>query len=354
VEDKPTYSSQTDSKGNFSLTHLKSNTYKVFCNQDLNKNKLYNTKTEPVGFLPGLLHVQKNLDTSLLTFLTPDDSIKINPIRHRTDKSVLTTSLVPKTIQIETKIPYVNINPTEWNFYNPTLDSLSAIITIKDSLGQKFQSSNSIPPHQIRTTNSTFKLVHPNFQREHTEPTIHIPIRTTLPIQNIDKTQILIVNNSDTVPLTEIDHTIEIAQSNLNIIHLSGVSDTGAAIINPKAITDIQGSTNTQSFLPYIPLNPANYGTIGVNIETTYKSYFVEILDTRKKLYKRLDSPKEIVLRNIKPQNYSIRVLIDENEDGLYNYGSYKKLEQPEPVYYYPDIIKLKPNWEIMDISITF
>ncbi len=354
VEDKPTYSSLTNPQGNFNLTHLKSNTYKVFCFKDLNKNKLYNPKTEPIGFLLGLLDIQENLDTSLLTFLTPDDSIKINPIRHRTDKSVLTTSLVPKSIKIQTKIPYVKISPTEWNFFNPTIDSISAIITIKDSLGAIFKTTNSIPPHQIRTTNSTFKLLHPNFQREHSEASIHIPIKTVLPIEKIDKEQILVVTNSDTIKLTETDHTIEITNSNLRIIHLNGVTDTGAVIINPKAITDIQGSTNTQSFLPYIPLNPSNYGTIGATIETEYNSYFVEILDARKNLYKRLDSPKKIVLRNIPPQNYYIRILIDENEDGIYNYGSFKKSEQPEPIYYYSDIIKLKPNWEIMDISITF
>lgn len=354
IEDKPIYFSKVDKQGKFSLTHLKSNTYKVFCFKDDNNNQLYNPNSEPVGFLPGLLDVHKNIDTSIITFLTVEDSIQINPIRHRIDKSVLTTTQAPKKITIDTKTQFVQITSTEWHFINSSADSLIANITITDSLNNEYKESTYIPPHQINTSTKPFKLKHPKFQREYTGDKIQVPIVTPLPIDQIDIEKILVVTEHDTLPLNQITHAVNQIKSNEYSIVLTNVSDTGAIHFNPESVTDIKGASNNQSILNYYPLNPENYGTIGAKVITNYEHYFVQILNSKRQIFKTLDSPKTIELKNIKPDQYYIRVLIDIDNDGLYNYGSFSKAEQPEPIYYYPDPIKLKPNWEIMDITISF
>jgi hypothetical protein len=45
------------------------------------------------------------------------------------------------------------------------------------------------------------------------------------------------------------------------------------------------------------------------------------------------------------PEVYKLRVTVDENKNGIWDTGNFMDKKQPEPIYFYPAEIKLRPNW---------
>jgi phage tail tube protein FII len=44
---------------------------------------------------------------------------------------------------------------------------------------------------------------------------------------------------------------------------------------------------------------------------------------------------------------YQLRLVVDENQDGKWTPGNYSENKQPEKVFYYPEEINLRANWEL-------
>ena len=69
-----------------------------------------------------------------------------------------------------------------------------------------------------------------------------------------------------------------------------------------------------------------------------------EIWETKLDIY--ANKPQTFVFKNIETSNYRVRVIIDANQNGQWDTGSYLKRIQPERVIYYPDVIEMRANWE--------
>ena len=48
----------------------------------------------------------------------------------------------------------------------------------------------------------------------------------------------------------------------------------------------------------------------------------------------------------IEPGEYLFRLLVDENENGKWDTGDYLSGKQPEPIYLYPEPIKIRAMWD--------
>ena len=46
------------------------------------------------------------------------------------------------------------------------------------------------------------------------------------------------------------------------------------------------------------------------------------------------------------PGNYYLRLFVDQNGNGEWDTGLYSEERQPEPLYYYPDVIELRAQWD--------
>ena len=53
------------------------------------------------------------------------------------------------------------------------------------------------------------------------------------------------------------------------------------------------------------------------------------------------------VLKNIPSGEYSLKCIIDKNNDQKWNTGSWEKKKQPEPVKIYPSKIIIRKNWDL-------
>jgi len=78
-------------------------------------------------------------------------------------------------------------------------------------------------------------------------------------------------------------------------------------------------------------------------------SAFVELLDTQDKVIRKVEVKNNRAdFYYLMPGKYAARLIVDENKNGRWDTGDFKTRKQPEMVYYYPQLIEFKANWEAL------
>lgn len=98
-----------------------------------------------------------------------------------------------------------------------------------------------------------------------------------------------------------------------------------------------------------------DYGQIFFNITGADSIAFVELLSDQDKVLRTVpvrDGKADFYYLN--PAKYSARLVNDTNGNGIWDTGEYATKRQPEMVYYYPQVLELKANFDlIQDWNVT-
>lgn len=90
------------------------------------------------------------------------------------------------------------------------------------------------------------------------------------------------------------------------------------------------------------------YGQIFFNVSGADSLAFVELLDGSDKVLRTVpvvDGKADFYFLN--PGKYGARLINDTNGNGVWDTGNYAEKRQPEMVYYYPQALELKANFEL-------
>ncbi|MDQ3290436.1 MAG: hypothetical protein M3Q05_04005, partial [Bacteroidota bacterium] len=94
-------------------------------------------------------------------------------------------------------------------------------------------------------------------------------------------------------------------------------------------------------------------GSIDIKIKTDTKKYFLELLNKDYKTVKTYDTPKSLLIEELEPNTYHIRIKIDEDENGEWRGGNKDLKTVPEKVFNYLKPIDVRVNW-VQDVPIEF
>ncbi|WP_300702978.1 Ig-like domain-containing protein [Bacteroides sp.] len=90
------------------------------------------------------------------------------------------------------------------------------------------------------------------------------------------------------------------------------------------------------------------YGQIFFNVHGADSLAFVELLDAQDKVLRTVplvDGKADFYFLN--PGKYGARLINDTNGNGVWDTGNYADKRQPEMVYYYPQVLDLKANFDL-------
>ena len=90
------------------------------------------------------------------------------------------------------------------------------------------------------------------------------------------------------------------------------------------------------------------YGQIFFNVHGADSLAFVELLDAQDKVLRTVplvDGKADFYFLN--PGKYGARLINDTNGNGVWDTGKYADKRQPEMVYYYPQVLELKANFDL-------
>lgn len=149
------------------------------------------------------------------------------------------------------------------------------------------------------------------------------------------------------------DFEIEIDSLNPRKYRLSrkwGYGEEYKISIDSATIYSIRGKWNNKMEQTLKVKTAEEYAMIAVMMTGIREDIpaFVELLDgsgnpVRKS---KIREDNAALFRNLNPGKYFLRVVIDENDNYLWDTGDYRTKRQPENVYYYPSSFDAKANWE--------
>jgi hypothetical protein len=119
------------------------------------------------------------------------------------------------------------------------------------------------------------------------------------------------------------------------------------AFVGPEA-------DSTQEFKQVIKrLDPEETGTIEGGIRKP-GHYIYQLLkgDKLEKAYEQ-KSTGPCSFQNVEPGMYTLRAIVDSNENGQWDIGNFKTKTKSEEIYYFDTKIKLKANFQLTDLWIN-
>src|SRR5690606_31681283 len=97
-----------------------------------------------------------------------------------------------------------------------------------------------------------------------------------------------------------------------------------------------------------------NYGDIVLDIKLPdSNNYIVEVIKEDKSQVIKADvinRSQKITYKQLPGQNYTVRVVYDENKNNKWDTGNLETKTQPEELWYWNKIITVRPNWEQEEI----
>ena len=100
-------------------------------------------------------------------------------------------------------------------------------------------------------------------------------------------------------------------------------------------------------------------GLVSLKIETKIKNYIVQLTDSENKVIHSLSNIKDHTFKHLEPMEYRLRIIIDENNNGIWDAGNFYEKREPEKVILYKSeegkfSFPLRANWEYGPVLIKF
>ncbi len=117
--------------------------------------------------------------------------------------------------------------------------------------------------------------------------------------------------------------------------------------IDSGALHDIYGYTVNKKSISFKTKSSDEYSSVKVIIEPANPTAIIQILDDKDKVVRTLPAQAEGTLfKYLKPASYYLRLYLDADGNGKWTPASLSQKRQPEQVYYFPEKLTLRANWD--------
>ncbi|PCJ95398.1 MAG: hypothetical protein COA50_09335 [Flavobacteriaceae bacterium] len=350
----PNYITNTlDSTVIFKLNYLKAGKYALAAIKDEGKNNMFDQMIDKIGFVVDTITLPTD-STYLLTLFKekPDYNISVpsfaaeNRIQfgyqgNREDFVIDIITLLPDTV--ETIFLKDREKDTLHYWFTPfEMDSLLFTIT-NEKL--KLIDTFSVKPRKLPA--DTLSLSSSQRGKFNFEEKFSILASTPLVVLD---TSLISLTVQDSLP-GSFSASIDTIKNKVDLDFEVVPNQKYKFELFPGAITDFFKDTNDSIVFNFSTGSLADYGNLKLNLTGNTKFPLIVQLTNDKgeealrEIY--MTEPKILEFNNLEPSSYMIRVIFDENGNGIWDTGSYLKKIQPEKVSYYPGVIEMRANWEL-------
>lgn len=352
-KDQPLYVTNTlDSLKIFALENLKQGSYYIIALKDKNNNYKFDPKSDKIGFLKDKITLPTNTLYQLELFQEKAVFKTTKPIQQSNNKlfmglegeakgtKITATDGVNNVPLIMTKFPEKNKDSVQ--LFMPLIKADSLVISIeKDDFKKTFTT-------KIKEQKETDSLQISAKQKGNLAFRDSFTLNTTLPLKNIDESKITLVNKDSVA----ISFTKKYNQFEQEIVFdfKKGEEQSYQLTALPNAFEDIYGAKNdTLSFVFKTKLL-SDYGNLKVNLKSAKRfPLILEVLNSKGDIIEKAFSSGDRVLQfdAIEPNIYTLRIIYDDNNNGVWDTGNYLEKRQAEEIQYYPKQVDVRANWDV-------
>ncbi|MBW1658188.1 Ig-like domain-containing protein [Flavobacterium quisquiliarum] len=361
----PRYITNTlDSMRTFQFENLKEGKYLLVALKDKGSNNKFNPKDDKIGFLKHYITIPTDTVYELELFKETLPLKTFKPIQASGNRLLLPyegkqnfKNDKPKIVLkngnevLETIVTQFPKKDSLQVWFKPLkVDSLSMEVS-KESYNKKF----SLKIKALKKDTLNIKAVQNgqiNFRERFT-------METETPLVKFDKSKITLVNKDSTAVdfTTEYDEFdqklyVDFEKKPLEKYHFTFL---------PGALTDFYEKTNDTLSYKLSTKEFEDYGNLILNLRNV-KRFPIIVEITNKKGDNVLASAysegeTKISFNLLVPEEFTIRVIYDDNKNKVYDTGNFLQKTYAEEVYYYQKGIDVRSNWDVdetLDLSIPF
>ena len=396
----PNRIAKTDSKGRFSIQNVAPGNYRLYALDDLNRDYKFDQRGEQIAFLNDVIVpsfeyrtvndsiAPDSVATRQQLFYTPDSLLmylfKEKPVdqylkseeRKQANKLSFAFNLpLSKNPEFDFPGRISNIQPfvMERSTQNDTITLwlTDSLMYKQDSLkiAIKFAALDSLlkPVERIDTLDMWHFSTEPKKRRKKDEkvelPDLKITVPSAIdlyaplmivlptPAKFADQTGLKLHLKSDTLK-TGLHYSFE--QDTLNIRRYKiqynwQPGEEYVLAIDSASFIDFYGVANKQVNVNISIRKLDSYGTLYVNVSNPQPNDLLQIITRDEKVLRQSYVPAsgKIAFRYIKVGEYMLKIVQDNNRNGKWDTGDYGSKLLPEAVFYYPEKVNVRANWDI-------
>ena len=350
----PRYITNTlDSLRSFELTNIKEGTYHLVAVRDLNNDYKYNPGKEKIAFLQESITVPSDTSYNLQLF-KEELAFKAERPKQVAKQKIL-VGYKGKTDLDSISIEPLTTVPSDFEYrFTKVVDKDSLHLWYKplvetDSLSFKFNSKKDTTSLIARITDmkaDTLVIT--------TEPSGTLDfnknfiIKGSTPFVSKNDSLIKILDkDSVDVPFTS---ELKRLENTLQLSFTKNENDTYRIKILPGAITDFFNATNDTISKTLKTKTLSDYGNVRLNLQNVQSYPIIVQLTDEKGVIKgeiKSNDQSNIAFELVSPGEYLIRVIYDSNANGRWDTGNFLLKTNPEEIIYFPDLLEVRPNWDI-------
>lgn len=351
----------TDTAGNFRMTNLREDTYRIYALKETNNDRIYNSPDEYIGFLK---------DSIVLTGDTSGVNLEIFREIPKTfrllDRSIESNGRVSFVFNKPLENPDIIIrHPESLNAdkiveFRPSKDSATVWLADLsfDSLKVHFLENGKLLDSitMRRGRNDKYDrdfLITDNLERNRVNRVKHLQLRPSSPIRAFDRSRIVLTE--DSVARTNYQLVRDTTKARQYIIRYNWRPKRNYQLdLQEGAFTGFFNDKNKPQTLNFTFDDAENYGDILLNfiVPDTGKQYIVELINEKKDVVFKtvtITGNQTIPFRQFPSGRYSIRIIYDENKNNKWDTGNVEKKQQPERIWYTGSTFIIRANWEQSD-----
>lgn len=366
---KPLYFTYTDSLGFYKIENIKQGAYKLYALQEGKKaDKKYNAEDEKIAFWADTLRLETfSVNRARLPLVYYDNKefkvLSAKPRRQyfemATNKDIYACRIV-YTDSTSQKRFFYSLDKKTVQFYNSSeeADSVAIRAFLKDSIGTEIVYDTKIKFDKYTAKRKTGGFVLDAEPASGTffnpNDTLKLIFKFNKPIAEYALDSISYRRDRDTVVYRFSEKEIELDSTRLRMKIKKPIffKEQISLEIKPKAFISIEADSSELRPFMYSIKQEANYGSLSGLIRTQEKNYFVQVLDKDGKVEGELRNAKTFDFKLISTGMKQIRILIDDNGNGVWDSGDWKQKIPPERVRMFKVDTEVKANWVVEDVLI--
>lgn len=401
---------RTDSRGRFTIRGVAPGKYRIFGLNDSDQNFAFSQKSEVLAFNDSLIiprfEERMRNDTTWLDSLTVDTIIEQRYTHYLPDQVILRS--FKEQLSSQYLIKSERLTQQKFTLYFaaaadtlPTLKGLNfdennafiiekslrndtihywvkdSLLYHQDTLSVQLNYLYTDTLHQLVPRVDTLQLVAKREKKEapkkrkkrgeeEPEATQFLPVKTHAPstmdvydyisltfeepIQLYDRTALRLRQKVDTVwkELPFIFEQEKLLQRNFQLFYEWEYGKEYEFSVDSAAFKGQYGLSTAPIKQSFKVKTQEEYGAIFFNVSGADSTAFVQLLDGQDKAVRQMpvvDGKADFYY--LDPGKYTARLINDTNQNGQWDTGEYSTKRQPEMVYYYPQMLELKANWEL-------
>ncbi|MDO4461394.1 MAG: Ig-like domain-containing protein [Bacteroidia bacterium] len=241
----------------------------------------------------------------------------------------------------------------------PVLDSLNQMVSKVDTM-DFWHFKKKVDPKEEKRKNRkkgqktqpekipTLSLKAPNSFGAYGMVTITSPT----PYKSINWEAVSLTHKVDTI-FEPMNYSIITDTINLKTVRIKAKWQPGEnyeLTIDSAAVEDIYGLKNNNTIFKLNTPSLDKYGTLYIEVDSIIPNGLLQLVDGKGKEVKRqnyLPKNGKVAFRYLKPGDYMVRILKDNNHNGKFDNGDFETKTQPEEFIYYMEKVTVRANWDI-------